>query len=147
VKPSPVLNGISSYPLSTHLVSPVRSPHYILSQHKGFSEKLIAWIRTILSLSSDTSSVLLNGIPWTSFSCKRGVKQGDPHFCLLQSVVNKAVLEGDLVHPLGQDFGGDFPIVQYADDTSLVFSADPISWSTSKRCSSLLPLPQDLSES
>jgi hypothetical protein len=45
---------------------------------------------------------------------------------LLQSVVNKAVLEGDLVHPLGQDFGGSFSIVQYADDTLLVFSADPI---------------------
>jgi hypothetical protein len=41
-------------------------------------------------------------------------------------VVNKAVLEGDLVHPLGQDFGGSFSIVQHADDTLLVFSADPI---------------------
>jgi hypothetical protein len=39
---------------------------------------------------------------------------------LLQSVVNKVWQSGVLKHPLSENFGGDFPIIQYADDTLLV---------------------------
>jgi hypothetical protein len=42
---------------------------------------------------------------------------------LLQSIVNQAAERG-LHHPLSDRFGGDFPIVQYADDTLLFLQAD-----------------------
>lgn len=72
--------------------------------------------------------MLLNGVPRKSFPCKRGVRQGDPlsllRFVLgadlLQSVINDAAVSGLLTHPLGPDFGGDYPIIQYTDDTLVV---------------------------
>jgi hypothetical protein len=36
----------------------------------------------------------------------------------LQSVVNAEVLLGNLSRPLGSGFSGDYPIIQYVDDTS-----------------------------
>ena len=74
-------------------------------------------------LGSGSSCVLLNGVPGKSFKCKRGVRQGDPlsplfalGADLLQSIINKAWQLGVL--------GGDYPIIQYADDALLIVPVD-----------------------
>jgi hypothetical protein len=43
---------------------------------------------------------------------------------LLQSIINREAREGHIKNPLGDTFGGDFPIVQYADDTLLILPAE-----------------------
>lgn len=42
----------------------------------------------------------------------------------LQTIVNKAWEIGVLKHPLSETFGGDFPLIQYADDTLVILPAD-----------------------
>jgi hypothetical protein len=63
---------------------------------------------------------------------QRGVRQGDPlspllfvlAADLLQSIVNRAWHIGVLKYPIGENFGGEYPIMQYADDTLLIIPAD-----------------------
>jgi hypothetical protein len=84
-------------------------------------------------LSSETSSVLLHGVPGKVFHCRRGLRQGDPlspllfvlAADLLQIVINDAKENNPLSLPLPERDGTDFPIVQYADDTLLVMEACP----------------------
>lgn len=71
-------------------------------------------------------------MPGKTFHCRREVRQGDPlspllfvlAADLLQSIINQAEEKGLLQHPLGTNFGGFYPIVQYADDTLLIMPAD-----------------------
>lgn len=74
----------------------------------------------------------MNGIPRKSFTCKRGVRQGDPlspllfvlAADLLQTVVNRAWHARILKHPLCDNFQDDYPIVQYADNILLILPGD-----------------------
>jgi hypothetical protein len=50
----------------------------------------------------------------------------------LQTIVNKAWQMGVMKHPLSEDFGGDYPIVQYADDTLLILPVEARVLSTLK---------------
>jgi hypothetical protein len=43
---------------------------------------------------------------------------------LLQTIVNKAWHMGVLKHSITENFGGDYPILQYADDTLLILPVD-----------------------
>jgi hypothetical protein len=99
-------------------------------KYKGFSTKWISWIQNLLT--TGTSFVLLNGNIGKPFTYKRGVRQGDPlspllfvlAADLLQTMINRAWQIGVLRHPLNDSFGGDFPIIQYADDTLLILPGD-----------------------
>lgn len=103
---------------------------FLRSLNTGFSNKWVNRIQNLLG--SGTSSVILNGIPSKPFSCKRGVGQGDPlspllfvlAADLLQTLIKKAWQMNVLMHPISDSFQGDYPIVQYADDTLLILHGD-----------------------
>ena len=75
--------------------------------------------------------MLLNGVPSKFVKCKRGVCQGDPLSSLLfvlatkllQILVNRASAMNLLQLHVPQP-SGDFPIIQYADDTLMLLQAD-----------------------
>lgn len=87
-----------------------------LLHYKGFSDKWINWIKSILD--SPTSSILLNGVSGKKFACKKGVRQCDPLSPLLfvlaadflQTIINEACRREAIGYPLGPDFGGDYPM-------------------------------------
>lgn len=92
---------------------------------RGFSDKWIGWIKALLS--SNTSDVLLNGDPGRSFSCKRGLRQGDPLspllFVLCIDVLFKLIenaVRADCIPAVGI---GDVKIhsLQFADNVLLFF--------------------------
>jgi retron-type reverse transcriptase len=101
-----------------------------IMKQMGFDRKWLKWIQLIFS--SGKSAILLNGVPGRQFFCKRGVRQGDPlsplifvlAANLLQSVINKAFREGLLKAPFTPDYGMDYPIVQYANDTLIIMPAE-----------------------
>lgn len=71
---------------------------------------------------------------WKALQLHEGCQTGDPlspllfvlAADLLQLVVNKAWQQGIVKHPLSENFGGDYPIIQYADDTLLVLPVDAL---------------------
>lgn len=85
-------------------------------------------------LSTVTASVIMNGVPGKSIKCKRGVRQGDPFSPLLyvmvaellQILVNEAWQHGELSLPIQNSGNKRYPIVQYAYDTLIILSADPV---------------------
>jgi retron-type reverse transcriptase len=100
-------------------------------KHCGFDDRFLRWIESILT--SGTSSVLLNGVPGKTFHCRRGLRQGDPlspllyvatEDLLLQKIINRACQINLLHHPI-PSVNGDFPIIQYADDTLLIMQVCP----------------------
>nr|XP_051207333.1 uncharacterized protein LOC127323200 [Lolium perenne] len=100
-------------------------------KYLGFGDKFIGWIKHILE--SATTSIILNGVPGKVIKCKRGVRQGDPLSPilfvlaaeLLQIVINKAWEDGDIALPIDRSYEQKYPVLQYADDTLIVFPADP----------------------
>lgn len=97
-----------------------------IMEQMGFPTTWLNWVRMVFDSAS--SSILLNGVPGNFFKCRRGVRQGDPLSPLLfvlgtellQAILDRAMNIGLLTKPIIDQGGGDFPIVQYADDT-LVF--------------------------
>nr|CAD1840688.1 unnamed protein product [Ananas comosus var. bracteatus] len=52
--------------------------HFLLQllSARGFGTKWIDWMTGLLA--STSSAILLNGVPGSAFTCKRGLRQGDP---------------------------------------------------------------------
>jgi hypothetical protein len=75
----------------------------------------------------------MNGILWRGFKCKGvgGETRGPLSpllfvmaIDLLQSIINKSYNMNLLKHPLNKDYGQDYPILQYADDTMIILPTD-----------------------
>ena len=96
----------------------------------GFSHTFIGWIRTILH--SARMSILINGSPCGYFTCKRGVRQGDPLspilFCLAEEVLSRSLImaaNSGALHLMAGPRGVLMPTHSlYADDIMLFCRAD-----------------------
>jgi hypothetical protein len=76
--------------------------------------------------SSSLSAVLLNGIPGNRNRLKRGLRQGDPlspyMYLLMGDLLQRLFLQDDVLrHLLAED--APCPILQYVDDTLIIFRA------------------------
>lgn len=93
----------------------------------GFNAKLCVWIKLILS--SANLSFAVNGKPVGYFSCKRGVRQGDPLspllFCLADDVlsqgIDQLVNSGRLMPITGANGLRSPSHVLYADDVMVFY--------------------------
>ena len=82
--------------------------------------------------SSGTSALLLNCVPRKTFTCKRGVRQGDPSHTLffvlaadfLQYLINKGKDLGLLKLPIPLKSFSNFPVIQYAYDALVITERD-----------------------
>ncbi|XP_072150011.1 uncharacterized protein [Setaria viridis] len=80
-----------------------------------------------LLLTTEKTTVLLNGVSGPWIQCKCGLRQGDPLspylFLIVVDLLHRLVvhLKISLQHPLVDDL--PYPVVQYADDTLLILRA------------------------
>lgn len=93
---------------------------------RGFSSRWRGWIQNILTTSK--SAVLVNGTSGPWFSCKRGLRQGNPLsrylFLLVADVLQQQVKQsGHVRHPAEPML--PCPVIQYDDDTLLQVRTDP----------------------
>jgi hypothetical protein len=91
---------------------------------RGFPDTWCDWMDAIFS--SSLSAVLLNGVPGKWISCKRGLRQGDPLspylYLLMGDLLQRLFLRDHVLrHPLAED--APCPVLQYADDTLIIFRA------------------------
>ncbi|CAM0881391.1 unnamed protein product [Alopecurus aequalis] len=91
---------------------------------RGFPPKWCNWMDVVFH--SSMSAILLNGIPGSWILCKRGLRQGDPlspYLYLLMGDLLQRLFQQDEVlrHPLADD--AQCPVLQYSDDTLIIFSA------------------------
>jgi hypothetical protein len=105
-----------------------------IMRRKGFRNKWIPWING--SLTSRTSSVLLNATIGKVFHCKRarcqvvgGGTLSPLLFVLaadmLQTIINKEKDIGLQRVPIDVGYSSNFPTIQYVDDTLLIMEACP----------------------
>jgi hypothetical protein len=92
---------------------------------RGFPATWCDWLDDIFT--SSRSAVLLNGVPGRWIRCVRGLRQGDPLspylFLIIADVLQRLVRRDTVLqHPLVD--GAACPVLQYADDTLLIFRAD-----------------------
>jgi hypothetical protein len=92
---------------------------------RGFPSTWCAWIQNILTTSK--SAVLLNGCPGRWFTCKQGLRQGDPLspylFLLVADVLQQLIrFDGGVHHPATDS--ASCPVLYYADDTLKAASED-----------------------
>jgi len=94
-------------------------------QARGFDQRWIGWMLKLLNNSK--SAVLVNGHPGPWISCKRGLRQGDPLspylFILVAETLQRMIREAQQIkHPTDEAL--PCAVLQYADDTLIVFKAD-----------------------
>ena len=92
---------------------------------RGFNDKWIQWIRSLLT--SSKSAVLVNGCPGPWINCKRGLRQGDPispYLFLLVAETLQRMIAGcaEIKHPT--EDGLPCAVLQYADDTLVVLQGN-----------------------